>query len=171
MHADPATGELVNGIKKVRYSHDAMIDLMIAEPTVKQNDLAAIFDRTPTWISLVVNSDAFQARLSERKAELIDPAITASINERINAVASKALERIHEKLAGPLGGLASDDFLIKSAKLALDAAGFGARVPTSASVTNNLAVIVQVPPKAPSASEWASTYAPAAVTPQLVERT
>lgn len=156
MHTDITTGALVNGIAKVRYTHDAMIDLIISEPTIKQNDLAAIFDRTPTWVSLIMSSDAFQARLSERRAELVDPAIVASIQERIQAVAQASLGKILDKLSGPLPS--TDDFLIKSAKLATDALGYGARQPGGGST--NIAVVVQVPQKAASAQEWVAQVAP-----------
>lgn len=148
-------GEVKNGISKVRYSHDAMIDMIIANPSVKQTELAKIFDRSDYWVSMIVSSDAFQARLAERKSELVDPEIVASIRDRISAVANASLTRIMEKLSGPLGNLQSDDFLLKSAKLATDALGYGARVPTQ---TTNVAVVVQVPSKIASATEWAATY-------------
>jgi hypothetical protein len=156
MFTDPSTGEITNGIARVRYSHDAMIDLLIAEPTVKQNDLAVIFDRTPAWISQVINSDAFQSRLEERKAELVDPVITASIRDRLNAVASASLSRILDKITSPLP--LTDDFLLESAKLATKALGYGAREVSGS--TTNVAVVVQVPPKIPSATEWLSAHAP-----------
>lgn len=159
MFTDPETGELKNGIAKVRYSHDAMIDMIVAEPTIRQNDLAAIFDRTPAWVSMVMSSDSFQARLEARRKELVDPLILASIKDRISAVATASLDRILDKLSSPLP--ASEDFLIKSATLATKALGYGAR--EGSSTTTNVAVVVQVPPKAASAEEWARTYAPAAV--------
>jgi hypothetical protein len=160
MFPDPVTGEMKEGIVKVRYSHDAMIDVLIADPSIKQNDLAAMFDRTPPWISRIVNSDAFQARLSERKGELVDPSIVASIQERLRAVADSALRRILDKVEGPIAP--SDDFLLQSAKLATAALGYGARVPTS---TTNVAVVVQVPAKIASATEWAAAHAPQPVFP------
>lgn len=159
MFKDPITGELREGILKVRYSHDAMIDLMIAEPMIKQNDLAAMFDRSPTWVSNVINSDAFQARLEERRGELVDPVLTASIQERLRAVANQSLERILEKIAGPI--TQTDDFLLRSAKLATDALGYGAKA--ASSQTTNVAVVVQVPSKAVSSIEWAVRHGAAAL--------
>jgi hypothetical protein len=156
MFTDPQTGEITNGIVKTRYTHDAMIDLIIAEPTIKQNDLAVIFDRTPTWVSQIMSSDAFQARLSERKAELIDPVIVASIQERIQAVASASLDKMLNKLTSPLP--VSDDFLIKSAKLATDALGYGAR--SAGGSTTNVAVVLQVPQKIASTQEWVTRATP-----------
>lgn len=162
MHPNPVTGELQNGIAKVRYSHDAMIDLIVAEPWVSQNQLAEVFDRTPGWISQVINSDAFQARLAERKEQLIDPVLIASIKDRLNGVAARSLELIQEKLNQPAAGLlVKEDFLLRAADLATKALGYGARVPTQS--TTNVAVVVQVPPKIPSAHEWAQQHAPGMV--------
>lgn len=156
MFTDPTTGELTNGVAKVRYSHDAMIDLMIAEPSIRQNDLAAIFDRTPAWVSIVINSDAFQARLEQRRAELVDPQIIASIKDRISAVATASLDRMLEKLSGPLP--ATDNFILESAKLATKALGYGAR--EGGGGQTNVAVVIQVPQKAASAADWAAQYSP-----------
>lgn len=154
MFPDPVSGELIHGISKVKYSHDAMIDLMIAEPMIRQNDIAAIFDRSPGWVSLIINSDAFQARLAERKDALIDPELRATIADRLGLVAKQSLEKLSEKLGSVLP--LSDDFLIQTAKLATAALGYGARTPSSNSV--NVAVVVQVPPKSASTQEWANTY-------------
>jgi len=133
-----------------------MIDLIVAEPSIKQNDLAAIFDRSPAWISQIINSDAFQARLEERRTELVDPVLQASIKERLNAVASVSLEKILDKLTSAVPK--DDDFLIKTATLATKALGYGAR--DSGGATANVAVVVQVPPKAASVTEWVSAHTP-----------
>lgn len=156
MFTDPESGAPQNGIAKVRYTHDAMIDLIIAEPTVQQNQLAQIFDRTPGWICQIMQSDAFRARLEERRKELVDPAIVASINERLAAVADASLQRILEKVTSPVQ-LVSDDYLLEAAAMATKALGYGAR-PSTAAPATQVAVVVQVPPSIPSASEWARTY-------------
>lgn len=146
------------GIAKVRYTHDAMIDVILANPTVKQTELAEMFDRSNGWVSLIVQSDAFKARLAERKAELVDPLITASVENRLSAVAAKSLELIQEKLEQPLANkMLSEDFVLQTAKMATAALGYGAR-PQNTGQTTNVAVVVQVPPKAASAQEWANTY-------------
>lgn len=158
MFPHPETGEITNGIAKVRYTHDAMIDMMIAEPSVSQNKLADVFGYSVGWVSLMINSDAFQSRLAERKKELVDPVLIASIQDRLKAIADLSLGRLMKRLESPLDSQTSDDFLLKSAKLATDALGYGARVPTQ---TTNVAVVVQVPAKIVNAAEWAAAHAPA----------
>lgn len=150
MFPHPVTGEPTNGIAKVRYSHEAMIELLIADPMLKQNDLAAMFDRSPAWVSQIISSDAFQARLAERRKEIVDPTLVATVEERLRAVANVALSKVLDKLSSPLP--ITDDFLLKSAKLGTDALGYGARQPSSQ--TTNVAVVLQVPAKAASTQEW-----------------
>lgn len=157
MFPHPETGELVNGIAKCRYTHDAMIDLIIGQPTIKQNDLAAIFDRSPGWVSVILATDAFKARLEERRKELIDPSIVASIQERLTAIAEYSLQGVLERLSHP-GLKPTDDFLLKSAEFSTKALGYGARI--SGGGDTNVAVVVQVPAKSPSATEWVVQHAP-----------
>jgi hypothetical protein len=101
---------------KLKYTHEAMIDLIIAEPTVTNKELATIFDYSEEWISHIRCADSFQSRLAERKALLVDPAIKRSIEDRLAGVTVKAIDRIQEVLDGPDA----------SASFALDALGIAA---------------------------------------------
>ena len=83
---------------KLKYSHEAMIDLILAEPTVTNRELAEIFGYGENWVGQIRKSDAFEARLQERKSILIDPAITRTIEDRLVQVTTKAIERVQEKL-------------------------------------------------------------------------
>jgi hypothetical protein len=159
MFTDPSTGQIVEGIKEVSYTHDAMIDLMIATPSISQGELAKHFGYTQMWVSKIIHSDAFQAKLQERKAELVDPTIRASVEERFRTVAALSLDKLINKLADPTQ-ICGDDFLLKTAKLAGDALGYGARSGQGAGGQTNIAVVVQVPQKATSSSEWIATHSP-----------
>ena len=97
---------------KLTYTHEAMIDLIISEPTVRPTELAVLFGFSHGWISRVLASDAFQARLAERKAILTDPLVAQSLNERLRGIAIHAVEIVGEKLAAE-----------ESASYALDALG------------------------------------------------
>ena len=87
------------GLTKLNYTHDAMIDLIIAEPTVRPGELAELFGYTPGWVSRILASDSFQARLAERKTILTDPLVAQSLNERLRGVAIQAVTIVSEKLA------------------------------------------------------------------------
>lgn len=141
-------------LRNIRYSHDAVIDAIIANPTIHNNELAAMFGYSPGWMSIMVNSDVFQARLAARRDAVVDPILTASIEERFNTVARLSLQKIAEKLAGP--GQVDENFLLKSAKLAGDALGYGAR--PQGNTQTNVAVVVQVPAKQEDAKQWVEAH-------------
>jgi DNA-binding MarR family transcriptional regulator len=83
---------------RLTYTHEAMIDLILQEPTVTVSELAEIFNYSSGWISRVVSSDSFKARLAERKATLIDVHVARTLNERFESVAIHAVEIIGKKL-------------------------------------------------------------------------
>ena len=103
-------------IAKVRYTHEAMADLILENPWISQNEIAAYFGYSPAWISVAINSDAFQAYLAARKEEMIDPELRASINERFKAVTVQSLKVLTEKLARPANEV-SDALALKAAEL------------------------------------------------------
>lgn len=115
----PTDGRLQDGRGRVRYTHDAMIDQLIARPEMSQGELATMFGFTQAWISIIVNSDAFKKRMTERKATLVDPMISATVNDRLLAVTNRSLEVLAEKLSLPTASIDPD--------LALKAAALGVR--------------------------------------------
>lgn len=140
-------------IAKVRYTHDAMIDAIIADPTVKQNKLAEMFDRSVPWISRIIGSDAFQAALAKRREELTDPFLVATIEERFRGLAMQSLDVIAEKLQSTQNA----DLALKALDISSKALGFGARGPAGGgNVQNNF--VVQLPPKIEDAKTWAEAH-------------
>jgi hypothetical protein len=109
-------------IARVKYSHDAMIDLVISDPWIHQNQIAAHFGYTAPWVSIIFSSDAFKERLEMRKAELVDPVIRATLEERSKALVSKSLEVLMEKLSKPN---VSDAVALKAYELGAKAVGLG----------------------------------------------
>lgn len=116
---------------KIRYSHQAMADLIIANPGIAQNQLAAIFGYTPAWVSTVVNSDAFQALLASRRSELVDPEIAITLNERFHAMTTQSLKVLQDKLARPADQV-SDQLALRAAELGAKALGIGGNAPPPA---------------------------------------
>jgi hypothetical protein len=140
-------------IKKVRYTHDAIIDMIIATPEITQRELSRQFGFTEAWMSIIINSDAFQERLAERKGVLVDPKITASIEARVDALAKRALDRLMDRVEAKNGIGMRDADLIAAAKL-----GVGNRniAPPPPPPQHNL-YVVQIPMPATSAQEWMAT--------------
>ena len=147
------TASAANAIARVKYSHDAMIDLLIANPAISQNELAANFGYTVPWVSRIMNSDAFQARLALRKEELLDPVIVASIEEKFRALASKSLDVVLDKLSVTN----SAELGLKALEISAKALGYGARQQNLNVQTN---FVVALPAKAADAGSWASAHSP-----------
>ncbi|HQR20749.1 MAG TPA: hypothetical protein PKV98_07775 [Burkholderiaceae bacterium] len=123
---------------KLRYSHAAMVDTLIQNPWMKQNELAAMFGRTPAWISVIVTSDAFQALLAQRRAEIVDPELSLTLRERFQGVTAQSLRVLQEKLAKPADQV-SDQLALRAAELGAKALGLGGNA---------------APPPAPNPAEY-----------------
>jgi len=146
----PAMPEL----QKVHYTHDAMIDLLIARPDLSQGEVAAIFQYTQSWLSIIINSDAFKERLAARKAELVDPRIMATVDDRLNALASKSAEVLLDRL----NTIPDTVTALKALDISSRALGYGARVPQVQ--VNNIQPVAVEPAKELNSGQWMTAYAP-----------
>jgi hypothetical protein len=151
-------------IQKISYTHDAMIDYIVANPTTSQNEIARAFGYTAPWISRIFASDAFQARLAERKTELVNPVIVANVEERIQGLAMQSIEILEQKLAQTQ----NPDLAVKVFELSTKAAGYGARK-ENVGVQNNF--VVHLPNKINDPHSWAAAHRPggAATEPMVIE--
>lgn len=140
-------------IRKVRYNHEAMIDVIIAEPKITQRELAAKFEVSEAWISMIYGSDSFQAALARRRDELLDPDIIFELENRLKGLAHLSLNVITEKLEESR----NTELALKGLDTAVKALGFGARAP-SGNVNNQF--VIQLPPKAENSQDWIEQAAP-----------
>lgn len=115
-------------LQKIRYTHDAMIDLVIGNPWISQGEIAARFGYTQAWVSIVFSSDAFKNRLEERRAELVDPAIRVTLKERFDALVTRSLEVLQEKLSKHSSAV-PDALALKTLELGARALNLGAQAP------------------------------------------
>lgn len=138
-------------IQKVRYTHDALVDIIVANPAVTQREMAATFGYTEAWMSIIINSDAFKERLAARKEEIVDPIIRATLEDKFRAVADVAARTILEKLA-----VTGDAKLaVRALEITSRALGYGAKAPqTNVTVTP----VVVVPAKEASSDAWMQTF-------------
>jgi hypothetical protein len=150
------TESAATSIARVNYSHDAMIDLLIANPSITQNALAKHFGYSVAWVSRIRNSDAFLARLAERKEDLVDPTILLTIDERFKAMASASMEIVQRKLEET----PNFDQAIVALELSSKALGYGAR---QANVNVQQNFVVAMPSKAPTTQAWVEKYSGSAL--------
>lgn len=123
-------------VEKVRYTHDAMIDLLIQNPGISQGSLANYFGYSQSWVCSIMASDAFQVQLAQRRHELIDPAIALSIEERFNALATASVEKLIEHINRPAVEV-DPEILIKAATLGAKALGIGGNAPPKTVIINS----------------------------------
>jgi hypothetical protein len=114
----------MGNIKKMRYTHTDLIDYIIANPWASQNELAARYGYTPSWLSNIMASDAWQAAMASRRDEVVDPALKASLEERFKGVVIQSLNRLQEKLNAPQ---VSDQVVLRAVELGARACGMGGR--------------------------------------------
>lgn len=138
-------------IKRVNYSHDAFIDELIKNPGIQQGQLAQMFGYTQVWVSRVMNSDAFLARLAERKNDLVDPTIAATLEEKFRTLASRSMDIVLEKLEVTK----NPDTALKALELSSKALGYGARQ-QNLNVQQNF--VVAMPTKVQSPEDWAAMH-------------
>ncbi len=107
--AQLAASTLATRARRMRWWYEALADYMIAHPAARQNDIAAYFKRAPSTISIIINSDAFQAYLRQRRGEYQKDLDTAVQTKMLN-VADKSFDMILERFEKkrdsiPLGDL------------------------------------------------------------------
>ncbi len=138
-------------IQSVKFQHEAIADLIVANPAISQGEIAAEMGYTQAWVSIIVNSDAFKEHLAERKAELVDPLLRASIQTRLDTLANRSLERLLERVDSQVPLKTTE--LIAMAKLGVDGLP-AARAPVGQQ--NNL-YVMNIPPAAESSKTWLSS--------------
>jgi len=111
----------------LRYSHDNMIDQLIAQPRITQNELAGMFGYSPTWVSTIMCSDAFKAKLEHRREEIVDPELRLTLEESFRAVTQRSLQVLMEKLDRP-ASVVPDGLVLKAMELGAKSLGMGQQV-------------------------------------------
>lgn len=104
------------------YTPAAMVELMVAQPEWKHKQFADHFGRPLSWFSAVLASEAFQQALAPRKAEILDPTLTATMEERFRALALQSLQVLGEKLEG---AEVSEFLATKATEIGVKALGLG----------------------------------------------
>ena len=79
------------GPKKMREWHSQLLDWLIANPRATLTDTASQFDVSTSWISIVKNSDAFQAAYATRRADITSE-VCSTVRERTEAMVETSLD-------------------------------------------------------------------------------
>ena len=119
---NPQIAPTMGKLDKIKYTHEDMIDFIIANPGIGLAGIAARYGYTIGWISNIMASDAWKARMAERRGELVDPVLTATITERMNGMVNLSMVRLMEKLEQPQ---CSDNVALKAFELGAKGLGIG----------------------------------------------
>lgn len=122
-------------IARVNYTHDGMINLILANRGISQNEIARHFGYSASWVSQVMTSDMFQARLLERAGEIEDPTLRASVEDGLKGMLARSMEIIKEKLKAEPAAI-PDNLALRTLELSTRALGYGAREQTVAVQVN-----------------------------------
>lgn len=116
------TAETMGALAKVRYTHEDMIDFLIAHPECAQKDLALRYGYTQAWISNIMASDAWKVAYETRRALIVDPGLVLTVEERLRALVLRSQEVLMAKLEQPQ---VSDQTALKALELGLKGTGIG----------------------------------------------
>lgn len=107
-------------LQNISHMHEAIMNWMIANPSRRLKECAAEFGVSRPWLSIIIHSDLFQARLRE-KQERIFSSIAESLQTKLGALADTTIE----KLLDQIEVTADPDFLLETGKFATKALGMG----------------------------------------------
>lgn len=85
-------------IKKLSNKHEAILQYIVANPTLKYKEVAAHFGVSIAWLSIIINSSAFKEQLAVRQDELFDAAVLSPLSEKLSAAADMTLEQYMEQI-------------------------------------------------------------------------
>lgn len=138
--------------------HHAVIELMIAHPELKQGEIARRLGKSQTWLSIVVNSDAFRMKLAERREEVVDPVLEAKVEDRLRAVANEATEVLLERLQLAGESMSTRDL---TRLVEVSTKGLGMGRPEAVTAQQNNLYFVASPAPAASRAVWEAAVAEA----------
>jgi hypothetical protein len=135
-----------------KYTHEAMIDVLIARPMVSQREIARHFGYTESWVSQVMASDSFKKLFAEKRSALVDPMIAQNLEMLFEGVGRMSLSVISEKLE------TTRDSELALKALEITRKGLGMGVKDNRPLVQNF--VAMLPPKSGTYEEWVGQYAP-----------
>ncbi|MHB0978383.1 MAG: hypothetical protein ACYC1K_03240 [Minisyncoccota bacterium] len=128
-------------LKDLSYRHEALLDWLVLNPNKTQGDCARELGYTEAWVSQVINSNLFQARLGMLLQEKREHGIF-TVAEKLAGLADLAIEKTLKNVEVS----ADPGFVLSAAEVALKRLGYGAAKqppPGPTTVNNTLVVATQ----------------------------
>jgi len=124
---------------RVKYRWDAIIDVMLSNPTLSQNEIAEMLGYTPAYLSTLKKTDGFQVRYYTRRRQMSE-----SIQDRVQMLMMLQIEKASEAILDGIEAIGEEDgptheFALSAQDKALRGLGFGpSSGPSSISVNTNV---------------------------------
>lgn len=113
-------------ISNINHRHVGISDWLLVNPDRTLTDCARELGFTITWVSVIVNSDAFKHFHAERQQQYYDERI-APLRDKLVGVTTRAVERLGEAVEESRDA----NFLLAAADKTLGRLGYGAKAPTA----------------------------------------
>lgn len=84
-------------IQRISHTHDQIMNWLIANPGVSLRECADYFGYTQGWLSQIIHSDVFQAKLKERQTDVFIR-VADDIPSKLSALADVAIGKVQEAL-------------------------------------------------------------------------
>lgn len=127
-------------LKKLSVNHNAIADWLIANPGRGQQALCASeFGITQSWLSTLINQDAFQSLLKNKQSNIFDEVIVP-LKDKIAGVAHRSVEKLGEILDNTNDGRLVKDISDSMIK----ALGYGQEQKPGVTINNTTLTINQI---------------------------
>ncbi len=114
--------------------HETLVEFLIANPRASLEEISLYFNATPSWISIVKNSDAFRELWASRRQQHFNR-VSISVSDRVTALAEVTVDALTVKMERAISSdTATIDQLKEVGDMALKALGFGAKNGNSVSI-------------------------------------
>lgn len=135
-----------NGV--LTYTHQAVIDEILANPLIERKELADKFGVSENWMKKVINSDAFQTVLDKRREQIVNPIISQTVQERLRGVTNSAIDLLQTRLDA---GHVKNEEAIEIAKMGLETQGL---LGNAKAVAGNNQFVIMMPPPQATTEAW-----------------
>jgi hypothetical protein len=86
-----------NQIQSISHTHEQVMNWLIANPQKKLRECAEHFQYTQTWLSIMIHSDIFQAKLKEKQSDVF-LAVMEDVPAKLRGLADVVVEQLGEQL-------------------------------------------------------------------------
>lgn len=127
-----------NQIQKLNHTHERIMDWLVQNPEKSLRECSQHFNYSQAWLSTVINSDAFRAKLAALHGE-VHARVANDVPARMARIADVVLDR----LATVVEHTDNPDFLLEVGDSILTKMGYGGKSSAPATpVQNNFTINV-----------------------------